>query len=114
MTFALTLGMTALGPVAAPGKYLNRHGLITGVTGTGKSVSLMGMAEAMQRLGVPSIVTDIKGDLSGLAAPAVTPSTRPGGEIRVSITRGVTPRVIKKSTQDRPVRPNPMMTTFLP
>lgn len=76
MTFALTLGMTEAGPVAAPGKYLNRHGLITGVTGTGKSVSLMGMAEAFQRLGVPSIVTDIKGDLSGLAAPAAAPATR--------------------------------------
>lgn len=68
MTYTLTLGATDSAPVAAPGKFLNRHGLITGATGTGKSVSLMGMAEAFQRLGVPSIVTDVKGDLSGLAA----------------------------------------------
>ncbi|MDX0622867.1 DUF853 family protein [Sinorhizobium medicae] len=68
MTYSLTLGATDSAPVAVPAKFLNRHGLITGATGTGKSVSLMGMAEAFQRLGVPSIVTDVKGDLSGLAA----------------------------------------------
>lgn len=74
MTYSLTLGATDAAPVAAPAKYLNRHGLITGATGTGKSVSLMGMAEAFQRLGVPSIVTDIKGDLSGLAAASAATS----------------------------------------
>lgn len=74
MTYALPLGATAYAPVAAPAKFLNRHGLITGATGTGKSVSLMGMAEAFQRLGVPTIVTDIKGDLSGLAAPSAAES----------------------------------------
>lgn len=68
MSYSLTLGATDSAPVAAPAKFLNRHGLITGATGTGKSVSLMGMAEAFQRLGVPSIVTDVKGDLSGLGA----------------------------------------------
>ena len=40
--------------------------------------------------------------------------SRPGGVIRVSITRGVTPRARKKSTQESPVRPRPIMTTFLP
>ena len=74
MTFSLALGASDGAPVTAPGKYLNRHGLIAGATGTGKSVSLMGMAEAFQRLGVPSIVTDIKGDLSGLAAPSTATS----------------------------------------
>lgn len=67
MTNVLPLGASNGAPVTAPAKYLNRHGLIAGATGTGKSVSLMGMAEAFQRLGVPSLVTDIKGDLSGLA-----------------------------------------------
>ena len=38
----------------------------------------------------------------------------PGGATRVSITRGVTPRAMKKSTHDRPVIPSPIMTTFLP
>ena len=77
MTYSLPLGATDSAPVVAPAKYLNRHGLITGATGTGKSVSLMGMAEAFQRLGVPCIVTDIKGDLSGLAAPST--ATTDGG-----------------------------------
>lgn len=68
--FVLPLGASNGAPVTAPARYLNRHGLIAGATGTGKSVSLMGMAEAFQRLGVPSFVTDVKGDLSGLAAPS--------------------------------------------
>ena len=50
MNYVLPLGATDSAPVAAPAKFLNRHGLITGATGTGKSVSLMGMAEAFQRL----------------------------------------------------------------
>ena len=45
----------------------NRHGLITGATGTGKTVTLQVMAEHFSRLGVPSFVADVKGDLSGVA-----------------------------------------------
>ena len=44
----------------------NRHGLITGATGTGKTVTLQGLAEAFSSLGVPVFLSDIKGDLSGL------------------------------------------------
>ena len=47
----------------------NRHGLITGATGTGKTVTLQNMAESFSALGVPVFLTDIKGDLSGLALP---------------------------------------------
>src|SRR5512134_2831568 len=47
----------------------NRHGLITGATGTGKTVTLQVLAEGFSRLGVPSFVADVKGDLAGLAAP---------------------------------------------
>jgi DNA helicase HerA-like ATPase len=46
----------------------NRHGLITGATGTGKTVSLQVLAEHFSSLGVPIFVADVKGDLSGLAA----------------------------------------------
>ena len=46
---------------------LNRHGLITGATGTGKTKTLQGMAEALSQAGVPVFLTDIKGDLTGLA-----------------------------------------------
>ena len=45
----------------------NRHGLVTGATGTGKTVSLQVMAEGFARAGVPVFAADIKGDLSGVA-----------------------------------------------
>src|SRR3984957_4683437 len=45
----------------------NRHGLVTGATGTGKTVSLQAMAEGFARAGVPVFAADIKGDLSGIA-----------------------------------------------
>ncbi|GAB1233559.1 DUF853 domain-containing protein [Ferrigenium sp. UT4] len=45
----------------------NRHGLITGATGTGKTVTLQSLAESFSRIGVPVFLTDIKGDLSGVA-----------------------------------------------
>jgi len=47
----------------------NRHGLITGATGTGKTVTLQLLAESFSRLGVPVFAADIKGDLSGVARP---------------------------------------------
>src|SRR6266849_5322145 len=47
----------------------NRHGLVTGATGTGKTVTLQVMAEGFARAGVPVFAADIKGDLSGIAAP---------------------------------------------
>jgi len=53
------------------GKYGNRHGLIAGATGTGKSVSLMVMAEGFSRMGVPVFMADVKGDIAGLAIPGV-------------------------------------------
>jgi DNA helicase HerA-like ATPase len=51
------------------GKYGNRHGLVAGATGTGKSVSLMVLAEGFSRMGVPVVMADVKGDVSGLAVP---------------------------------------------
>src|SRR3954468_7293183 len=49
-------------------KYGNRHGLVTGATGTGKTVTLQGLAEGFSRAGVPVFLADVKGDLAGLAA----------------------------------------------
>ncbi|MGH9916183.1 MAG: helicase HerA-like C-terminal domain-containing protein, partial [Pyrinomonadaceae bacterium] len=49
-------------------KYGNRHGLITGATGTGKTVTLQVLAEGFSRAGVPVFCADIKGDLSGIGA----------------------------------------------
>ena len=50
----------------------NRHGLITGATGTGKTVTLQTLAETFSALGVPVFMADVKGDLSGLAKPGGT------------------------------------------
>ncbi|HYZ47288.1 MAG TPA: helicase HerA-like domain-containing protein, partial [Sphingomonas sp.] len=47
----------------------NRHGLIAGATGTGKTVTLQGIVEGFSKAGVPSFVADVKGDLAGLAMP---------------------------------------------
>ena len=49
----------------------NRHGLITGATGTGKTVTLQVLAERFSSIGVPVFMADVKGDLSGLAAAGV-------------------------------------------
>lgn len=49
-------------------KYANRHGLVAGATGTGKTVTLQIMAESFSAMGVPVFLSDVKGDLSGLAA----------------------------------------------
>jgi len=47
----------------------NRHGLVTGATGTGKSVTLQALAERFSAIGVPVFMADVKGDLAGLAKP---------------------------------------------
>jgi len=56
-------------PVHLLARYGNRHGLVAGATGTGKTVSLMVMAEGFSRLGVPVFLADVKGDVAGLAMP---------------------------------------------
>ena len=62
-------------PVYLLAKYGNRHGLVAGATGTGKTVSLLVMAEGFSRLGVPVFLADVKGDVAGLAMPGVTNDT---------------------------------------
>ena len=69
----ILLGLSA-GAGGAPGHYdylalamANRHGLITGATGTGKTVTLQTLAEGFSRAGVPVFAADVKGDLAGLA-----------------------------------------------
>ncbi|NUL82601.1 MAG: DUF853 family protein [Armatimonadetes bacterium] len=56
-------------PVYLEPKYTNRHGLIAGATGTGKTVTLQIVAQSLSDIGVPSFVADIKGDLSGISQP---------------------------------------------
>ncbi len=62
------LGKSAAGAECLELKLSNRHGLVTGATGTGKTVSLQVMAEGFSAAGVPVFAADIKGDLSGISA----------------------------------------------
>ena len=62
-------------PVHLAARYANRHGLVAGATGTGKTVTLLVLAEGFSRMGVPVFMADAKGDVSGLAA-AGTPHAR--------------------------------------
>jgi DNA helicase HerA-like ATPase len=73
---ALELGSVVLDGTAYPQSririplgMLNRHGLIAGATGTGKTKTLQGLAEQLSANGVPVVVADVKGDLSGLSRP---------------------------------------------
>jgi DNA helicase HerA-like ATPase len=59
-------------PVRVPLSMLNRHGLIAGATGTGKTRTLQSLAEQLAAHGVPVFAADIKGDLSGMALPGET------------------------------------------
>ncbi|KAB0269038.1 helicase HerA-like domain-containing protein [Microvirga brassicacearum] len=54
--------------IGLPLRYANRHGLVTGATGTGKTVTLQKLAEGFSDAGVPVFAADVKGDLSGVAA----------------------------------------------
>ena len=76
------LGLALLDGVPVPGatvsvplQTLNRHGLIAGATGTGKTKTLQVLAEMLSEASIPVLLMDIKGDLSGLAAPG-TPSEK--------------------------------------
>ncbi|MCK6694802.1 MAG: DUF853 domain-containing protein, partial [Thermoanaerobaculia bacterium] len=72
--------------VKVPLRTMNRHGLIAGATGTGKTKSLQVLAEQLAANGVPSLLMDIKGDLSGVAMPGTdNPKiTERSGKIGVS------------------------------
>lgn len=58
--------------IKAPLKTFNRHGLIAGATGTGKTKTMQGIAESLSAKGVSCLLMDVKGDLSGLASPGTT------------------------------------------
>lgn len=73
MNHLLQLGGASGQLIAQPLRMCNRHGLIAGATGTGKTVTLQVLAEGFARAGVPVFAADIKGDLSGVAV-AATPS----------------------------------------
>src|SRR4051812_7033513 len=57
------------GPLELPLRLANRHGLVAGATGTGKSVTLRVLAEGFSAAGVPVFLADVKGDLAGMCQP---------------------------------------------
>ncbi len=63
-------------------RYANRHGLVTGATGTGKTVTLQVLAEGLSAAGVPVFIQDVKGDVSGLARPG-----DPAGKANEALTK---------------------------
>jgi DNA helicase HerA-like ATPase len=78
---SLFLGGAPEGPQALLLNRANRHGLVAGATGTGKTVTLQIMAEGFARAGVPVFAADIKGDLTGLATPG-----DPGHKLHAKLT----------------------------
>ena len=70
----LYIAHCADGPINLVGKMCNRHGLIAGATGTGKTVSLQVLAETFSQAGVPCFMADMKGDLSGISQAGKTSS----------------------------------------
>ena len=65
----ILIGGNDSGQVFLDPKYANRHGLVAGATGTGKTVTLQCLAEGFSELGVPVFLADIKGDISGMSQP---------------------------------------------
>jgi len=53
-------------PIYLLPEMMNRHGLITGATGTGKTTTMKAIAEALSEMGTPTFLADIKGDVSGM------------------------------------------------
>ncbi|MCX4188811.1 helicase HerA-like domain-containing protein [Methylophaga sp. OBS3] len=68
MTIPIFIGQSTE-PVYLLSNMANRHGLVAGATGTGKTVTLQGLAEGFSQIGVPVFAADIKGDLSGISQP---------------------------------------------
>jgi DNA helicase HerA-like ATPase len=67
MTNGILIGGSAAGHITLNPRYANRHGLVAGATGTGKTVTLQCLAEGFSDLGVPVFLADIKGDISGIS-----------------------------------------------
>lgn len=95
MSVPLLLAKGAGGEIYLLPRMANRHGLITGATGTGKTVTLQTLAEGFSRIGVPVFLADVKGDLAGIA--------RPGGD-----NKKVAERVVKLQLNDFAYEGNPV------
>jgi DNA helicase HerA-like ATPase len=94
MAEAIEIGLAPEGVQGLALKRANRHGLIAGATGTGKTVTLQVLAEAFAREGVNVFAADIKGDLSGIATAGDPPpawAVARAGEINVTLAPEAAP-----------------------
>lgn len=69
MSDGILIGGSDAGQVFLNPRYANRHGLVAGATGTGKTVTLQCLAEGFSDLGIPVFLADVKGDISGMSQP---------------------------------------------
>ena len=81
MSEGILIGGNEAGQVFLNPRFANRHGLVAGATGTGKTVTLQCLAEGFSDLGVPVFLADVKGDISGISQPG---SPHPKVDERVS------------------------------
>jgi DNA helicase HerA-like ATPase len=81
MSEGILIGGSEAGQVFLDPRYANRHGLVAGATGTGKTVTLQCLAEGFSDLGVPVFLADVKGDVSGISQPG-TPHARVDERLR--------------------------------
>ena len=66
---SILIGGSDAGQISLAAGFANRHGLIAGATGTGKTVTLQCLAEGFSDIGVPVFLADVKGDISGMSQP---------------------------------------------
>ena len=107
MATSIDIGVAPEGPQSLALKRANRHGLIAGATGTGKTVTLQVLAEEFAKNGVNVFAADIKGDLSGIAAPMPTPppgwaQARAHGDRRHADAGSAAGRVLGRVWRTRP------------
>lgn len=88
-TDSLLLGFADGRPITLPLKFGNRHGLVAGATGTGKTVSILRLVEGFAKAGVPVVIADVKGDVAGLGMPGtMNPKLQARLELLNLVTEG--------------------------
>lgn len=88
----ILIGGSDAGQVFLNTRYANRHGLIAGATGTGKTVTLQCLAEGFATQGVPVFLADVKGDISGLSQPG-----KPHAKINERVTKIGIPNYVQEA-----------------